>query len=87
MKKVVVLRPFNERPDGGLVSPGDTITVDEVRRGELIRLGLVKDAEALAEKAAPPLVNKMAPAPENKAATPSPETLMKRGPGRPSKAK
>ena len=49
MRIVKVLRPFNNSPQGGLVSAGDMIEVDDFRANEMVRNGLVETAE----KAAP----------------------------------
>lgn len=80
MPQVEVLRPFNERHDGGMVHPGAIITVTDTRRDELKRLGLARDP--VVEKAAPDLGNKMAPVPTNKV-----DGTVRRGPGRPAKAR
>ncbi|GEP09277.1 hypothetical protein MMMDOFMJ_1984 [Methylobacterium gnaphalii] len=78
MPRVRVLRPFANDHHSDIVQPGDEITVSEVRAK-----ALGTKVELIEAKAAPAPANKMAPIAENKAA-PSP---VKRGPGRPPRAR
>lgn len=80
--EVRVLRPFNNGTHHTFVRPGDVLTVSEDRAIDLIRNGLVEPFGSV--KAAPVPANKASPMPENKADV---TAAVKRGPGRPPRAK
>jgi len=79
---VRVLKPFHNGSHHAFVRLGEVLTVTDERAADLARNGLVEPYTEV--KAAPTRENKAAPAPLNKA---EPVQSVRRGPGRPPKAR
>lgn len=62
MSDAKVIKPFNARPNGCIVHPGETLTVSDERHDDLAAVGLVEPRV----KTKPKPDNKAKPAPANK---------------------